>query len=102
MQMDPRLNCEYERAYPRTQPYSRLPMTSAPKGLVGGLLPPESHTADAAGPAAQGRSDAAIPCVQKFDRMQAESPLSAGFCFWAGKRRASCLRECAGALFVFI
>ena len=25
MQMDPRLNCEYERAYPRTQPYSRLP-----------------------------------------------------------------------------
>ena len=25
MQMDPPLNCEYERAYPRTQPYSRLP-----------------------------------------------------------------------------
>ena len=25
MQMDSRLNCEYERAYPRTQPYSRLP-----------------------------------------------------------------------------
>ena len=93
MQMDPRLNCEYERAYPRTQPYSRLPYDKRAEKAWWADYYRRNPTADAAGPAAQGRAlTRPYHCVQKFDRMQSRKPAESGlFVFGRGSaERPAC------------
>ena len=93
MQMDPRLNCEYERAYPRTQPYSRLPYDKrAEKAWWADYYRRNPTLLMRLARRLKARSDAAIPCVQKFDRMQSRKPAESGlFVFWRGSaERPAC------------
>ena len=102
MQMDPRLNCEYERAYPRTQPYSRLPYDKRAEKAWWADYYRRNRTFLT--PFEPMREDAFFSEAGQRPLLQDAEPkarLQRAFCFWAGKRRASCLRECAGALFVF-
>ena len=70
MQMDlVSQRCEYERASPHPAIRSRLPYDKrAEKAWWADYWPPESHTADAAGPAAQGAALLTRPyhCVQNL------------------------------------
>ena len=90
MQMDPRLNCEYERAYPRTQPYSRLPYDKrAEKAWWADyyrrnptLLMRLARRLKAA--LRRGHTTA----YKNLTGCRAESPLSAGFLFLGGEAQS--------------